>query len=117
MSVEAATSGPAAEAAPKPYSVALIGDFLRLLDVALVLLLGLAIYLLYVYPEEPHTGSQYLVTVLVATIMSGMIFHWLGVYWDGFLFTRGLRIDRMLVALVVAFALLLSVAFALQISA
>jgi len=116
MSVNAATSERAAETAPKPYSAALIGDLLRLLDVALILLLGLAIYLLYVYPEEPQTGSQYLVTVLVATIMSGMILHWLGVYWDGFLFTRGLRIDRMLVALVVAFALLLSVAFALKIS-
>ena len=116
MSVKAATSERVEETASKPHSAALIGDLLRLLDVALILLLGLSIYLLYVYPEGPHTVSRYLVTVFVATIISGTTFHWLGVYWGGFLFTRGLRIDRMLVALVIAFALLLSMAFALKIS-
>ncbi len=116
MSVKAAAFEQAAETAPKPYSAALIGDLLRVLDAALILLPGLVIYILYVYPDEPHTGSQYLVTILAATILAGMIFHRLGVYWGGFLFTRGLRIDRMLMALVAAFALLLSVAFALKIS-
>ena len=65
MSVSAATPDQTGEIAPKPFSAALIGDFLQLLDMALFILLGLTIYFLYVYPEEPHTLGQYLVTVLV----------------------------------------------------
>jgi len=116
MSVSAATSERTAETAPRPFSAALIGDSLQLLDMVLFILLGLVIYFLYVYPEEPHTHSQYLVTVLGATIMSYTVFHWLGVYLRGFIFTKGLRIKRMLAALAIVLALIVSIAFALKIS-
>ena len=116
MSVSATTSERTAETASKPFSAALIGDFLQLVDMALFILLGLTIYFLYVYPEEPHTLGQYLVTVLVAAIMSYTIFHWLGVYWRGFIFTKGLRVNRMLAALGIVFAVILGIAFTIKIS-
>ena len=116
MSAEALASDSIAESAPKPYSAALVGDMLRLFDAASILVVGLAIYFVYVYPGEPHTVSRYLVTILVATIMAGSSFHWLGAYTGDFLFARGLRSGRMLSALAVTFALLLSIAFAMKVS-
>ena len=116
MSAEALASDSIAESAPKPYSAALVGDMLRLFDAASILVVGLAIYFVYVYPSEPHTASRYFVTLLVATIMAGSSFHWLGAYTGDFLFARGLRCGRMLSALAVTFALLLSIAFAMKVS-
>ena len=116
MSTKIATSEHVAEKAPKPYSPALARDLLQILDMALILSLGLVIYLFYVYPVEPHTLSQYLVTLLIATIMAGLFFHWVGVYSGDVIFTRGLRVQRMLSALVGSFALFLAIAFALKMS-
>ncbi len=100
----------------KPYSAPLVGDLLRIFDMALTLLLGLAIYLIYIFPVEPHSISRYLVTLLIATVMMGIIFHWLGVYSGDFIFTKSLRVRRMLSALIATFAFLLAIAFALKIS-
>ena len=102
--------------APKPYSAALVGDMLRLFDATSILIVGLAIYFVYLYPDEPHTVSRYLVTLLLATIVAGSNFQWLGVYNGDFLFTRGLRVGRMLSTLAITFALLLSIAFAMKVS-
>jgi polysaccharide biosynthesis protein PslA len=116
MSTKIATSEHLVEKAPKPYSPALARDLLQILDMVLILSLGLVIYLFYVYPEEPQTLSQYLVTLLIATIMAGLFFHWVGVYGGDVIFTRGLRVQRMLSALVGSFALFLAIAFALKMS-
>jgi polysaccharide biosynthesis protein PslA len=116
MSVKLATSDHDAKTSARPYSIALLGDLLRILDVSLILVLGLVIYFIYVYPEFPDTASQYLVTVPVATIMMGLIFHWSGVYGGDVIFTYGLRVRLMLGSLALSFALLLLIAFALKIS-
>jgi lipopolysaccharide/colanic/teichoic acid biosynthesis glycosyltransferase len=116
MSVETATSEGVAVVASKPYSVALINDLLQIFDVALIFLLGLTVHFFYVYPQMPHTSSQYLVTLLIATIIAGLIFNWLGLYSSDVVFTKGLRAGRMLSALAVSFALFLAIAFALKVS-
>ena len=116
MSVKAAASEHVAEPASKPFSAVLVCDLLQLFDMALILLLGLAVYFFYVYPLYPETAGQYFVTLLIATIMAGLIFHWLGVYNGDVIFTKGLRVQRMLLALVGCFALFLAIAFALKMS-
>ncbi|NIR28574.1 MAG: hypothetical protein GWN84_04470, partial [Gammaproteobacteria bacterium] len=117
MKAEADRSAQAGEGrSVKPYSAALVGDLLRAFDVAVVLLLGLAIYLVYVYPGEPHTSDRYFVTLVLMTATVGLMFQWLGVYSDDFVFRKGLRTSRMLSAWAVTFALFLAVAFALKIS-
>lgn len=116
MSVETATSEGVAVVASKPYSVALINDLLQIFDVALIFLLGLTVHFFYVYPQMPHTSSQYLVTLIIATIIAGLIFNWLGLYSSDVVFTKGLRAGRMLSALAVSFALFLAIAFALKVS-
>jgi Undecaprenyl-phosphate glucose phosphotransferase len=116
MSTETVASEHVADTASKPYSAALVCDLLQIFDVALILLIGLSVYFFYVYPEMPYTGSQYLVTLLIATIIAGLILHWLGVYSGDVVFTKGLRAGRMLSALALSFALFLAIAFALKIS-
>jgi len=116
MSTNIVTSKRIVQKAAKPYSPALARDILQILDTALILSSGLTMYLLYVYPQVPYTLSQYLVTLLIATVMAGLLFHWMGVYTGDVIFTRGLLFQRMLLALAGSFALLLAIAFALKIT-
>jgi len=116
MSIIIVTSKRLVEKAAKPYSPALARDILQMLDTILIMSSGLTIYLLYVYPQVPNTLSQYLVTLLIATIMAGLLFHWMGVYSGDVIFTKGLQFQRVLLALVGSFALFLAIAFALKIT-
>ena len=94
----------------------MIGDLLRLLDMMAVGALGLLVYALYVYPIDGHLRVEYLVSILIAVFLAGLVFHWSGVYSSGFLLTRMLRAERVIAACAVTFAILLALAFALKIS-
>jgi Undecaprenyl-phosphate glucose phosphotransferase len=93
-----------------------VGDLLRLLDLAVILSLGFVIYLLYIFPDQGYINTQYLITLLVAGLLSSLLFHGFGAYSGDYVFARRLRIDRALIAWAVTFALLLAIAFALKIS-
>ncbi len=111
--------GTAAKERSKLPSPALVGDLLRLFDVAVILIAGLAIYYLYVYqiyPQDRVFKSQYFVSLVISGALGGVLFQWFGVYAGDYIFARGLRIDRMLTAWAVTFGLLLAVAFALKIT-
>ncbi|MCH9050842.1 MAG: undecaprenyl-phosphate glucose phosphotransferase [Proteobacteria bacterium] len=111
------TGGAAAKGRAKLLSPAVVGDLLRLFDVAVILIVGIGIYFLYVnriYPDAPI--SRYLVTLVISAALGGVLFQWFGVYAGDYIFTRRLRIDRMISAWAVTFALLLTIAFALKIT-
>ena len=101
---------------PRPLSPTIVGDLLRGFDALVVLGAGLGVYYAYVYPMEPQTASRYWVTAIAAAALAGGMFQAFGTYSGDFLFSRRLRLDRMLLALAITFACLLSVAFALKIS-
>ncbi len=106
------TGGAAAKGRAKLLSPALVGDLLRLFDVAVILIVGIGIYFLYVnqiYPEM--STSRYLASLVISGALAGLLFQWFGVYAGDYIFARRLRIDRMLSAWAVTFALLLTVAF------
>ena len=111
------TGGAAAKGRAKRLSPALVGDLLRLFDLAVILIVGIGIYFLYVnqiYPDTPI--SRYFVTLVISGALGGILFQWFGVYAGDYIFARRLRIDQMLTAWAVTFALLLTAAFALKIT-
>ena len=111
------TGGAAAKGRAKLLSPALVGDLLRLFDVAVILAIGIGIYFLYVQRTSPDTPiSRYFVTLVISGALGGILFQWFGVYAGDYIFARRLRIDRMLTAWAVTFALLLTAAFALKIT-
>ncbi|MCH8196878.1 MAG: undecaprenyl-phosphate glucose phosphotransferase [Proteobacteria bacterium] len=111
------TGGTAAKGRAKLLSPALVGDLLRLFDVAVILVIGIGIYFLYVQRTSPDTPiSRYFVSLVISGALGGVLFQWFGVYAGDYVFARRLRIDRMMSAWAVTFALLLTVAFALKIT-
>ena len=111
------TGGATAKGRAKLLSPALVGDLLRLFDVAVILIVGIGIYFLYVNQTDPYTPiGRYLVILVISAALAGILFQWFGVYAGDYIFARRLRIDRMLSAWAVTFALLLTVAFALKIT-
>ena len=111
------TGGAAAKGRAKRLSPALVGDLLRLFDLAVILIVGIGVYFLYVNQTSPDTPiSRYLIILVISGALAGVLFQGFGVYAGDYIFARRLRIDRMLSAWAVTFALLLTVAFALKIS-
>ncbi len=105
----------AANSHAKPVSAAVVGGCLRILDILPVGLVGLSVYFVYVYSGR-GVSSQYLAALLMGIITSGILFQWLGAYDGDFLFSKWLRLDRILLGWgITAFVLLFS-AFALKIS-
>lgn len=102
--------------ASRPISPRVLGDGLRLLDIALILGLGLGIYLAYVHPNEPDTLGRYLVALLAGCLLASILFNDLGVYGGDVVVARTLRARRMALTWAATFAVLLAVAFALKIS-
>ena len=100
----------------KPLSPTLIGDLLRLFDVAVVLVMGVVIYVLYLNAAHFDVTAQYLVSILVAGLIASLLFDRFGVYAGDHALSKRHRIDRMLSAWAVTFAVLLAAAFALKIS-
>jgi Undecaprenyl-phosphate glucose phosphotransferase len=117
MSVRAARSdGLLAGGRDRPLSPRILGDLMRVADVAVIVALGLGVYGLYLYPAEPHTLPRYLGTILAAALVAGILFNEFGVYAGDFVFTRALRAERMISAWAVTFAILLAIAFSFKIS-
>jgi Undecaprenyl-phosphate glucose phosphotransferase len=106
----------ATDSAHKPYSVGYIADILRALDLGVFLAVGIVVFFVYIYPYEPEAMIQYMVSIALAGLITGVLFHWFGIYSGSLVFSRRLRMGQMLAALMIAFALLLSIAFALKIS-
>ena len=107
---------PHRSAPSKPLSPPVIGDLLRLLDLAVIGAVGLAVYFGYVYSDPPGLSAQYLVTIAIGVLAAGLLFQWLGVYARDFVLAKGMRSHWMLVAFAVTFAVLLTAAFALKVS-
>jgi len=100
----------------RPLSPRLVGDLLRLADICVILVLGLGIYFAYVHPGEPAALMRYLASLLAAALLASILFNDFGVYAGDFIFTRGLRTQRVLSAWGATFAILLAVAFTLKVS-
>lgn len=117
MSARAARSdGLLAGGRDRPLSPRILGDLMRVADVAVIVALGLGVYGLYLYPAEPQSLPRYLGTVLAAALVAGVLFNEFGTYAGDFVFTRALRAERMISAWAVTFAILLAIAFSLKIS-
>ena len=107
---------PYSNAPSRPLSPTVIGDALRLLDLAVIGAVGLAVYFGYVYSDPPGLSAQYLATIAIGVVTAGLLFQWLGVYAGDFVLANGIRGHWMIAAFAVTFAVLLTAAFALKIS-
>lgn len=94
----------------------LIGDLLRLADLCVITIVGVSVYLFYVYPGQGEISIRYFASILGGVVISASLFQWFGVYAEDYIFSRRLRIIRALSAWAHTFALLLAIAFALKIS-
>ena len=101
----------------EPVSPEVIGGILRLSDLFVVGVVGIGVYFAYVYSSRSGIiSSEYLASILVGIIVSGMLFQWLGVYAGDFVFAKWLRVDRAILAWGVTIFVLLFLAFALKIT-
>ena len=99
----------------KPVSAAVVGGCLRVLDILPVGLVGLSVYFIYIYSGR-GVSTQYLAALLMGVITSGILFQWLGAYDGDFLFSKWLRLNRILLGWGITGFVLLFAAFALKIS-
>ena len=106
----------AAVSQARPVSPEIVGGCLRVFDLAVVGLVGVAIYLAYPSADQPAFSSPYLASHLIGILISGILFQWFGVYAGDYVFSKTLRMDRMLLAWGVTASVLLALAFALKIS-
>ena len=106
----------AAESRAKPVSPTIVSGCLRILDLSIVGAVGTIAYFSYVYSSQREVDSLYFASILIGILTSGVLFQWLGAYSSDFIFSKRLRIDRMLLAWVTTIFLFLFLAFALKIS-
>ncbi len=106
----------AARSYTKPVSPTIVGGCLRILDLLVVGVVGISVYLAYVYSSHGGVSSQYPAALLIGILTSGILFQWFGVYAREIVFSKRLRMDRMLLAWGVTVSVLLALAFALKIS-
>jgi len=95
---------------------ALLRDLIRVVDLALVGLLGVTIYFVRVHPDEPQRLGEYLAAFALALLLMGVLGQGIGLYQPNVIFERRLRLGRALAAWALVFAAMLTVAFALKIS-
>ena len=100
----------------KPVSPAIVGGSIRIFDLLGVGIVGVGVYLFYVYFRHADLTWQYLPPILAGVLISGIIFQILGVYSGDFVFSKRLRIERVILAWAVSFAIILTIAFALKIT-
>jgi Undecaprenyl-phosphate glucose phosphotransferase len=89
-------------------------SLIRIVDTCLIAVLGYGIYLAY-HPWA-SINTRYLATVIVTALMTRMVFGWLGAYDEDRLYRGGLGSRPVFMGLLIAFASLLGIAFALKIS-
>jgi Undecaprenyl-phosphate glucose phosphotransferase len=101
----------------RPFSPALVVSFLRVFDLFVMGTLGIGIYVVYVYPADGYVNLQYyLVSIGLASLLTGLVASWVDAYGGDLLTARYLRADRIVVALAITFALLSVIAFALKVT-
>jgi Undecaprenyl-phosphate glucose phosphotransferase len=93
-----------------------VGALLRFGDLFAVFMPGLAVYFLYVFPQQGEFNSQYLSAALAGCLVSAAQLQWFGAYRGDYLFSRRLRVGRVLAAWGCSFGVLLGLAFALKVS-
>jgi len=98
------------------WTPALLRDLIRVVDLTSVVLLGVIIFLIRVYPAEPNRLGEYLAAFVFAVLLLGVAGQGFGLYRPGVIFERRLRLGRALAAWALVFAAMLVVAFALKIS-
>ncbi len=94
----------------------LLRDLLRGFDLAIVAVLGAAIYFIRIHPVEPHRFGEYAAALAATLILLGLTGQALGLYRPEIVFQRRLRLGRSLAAWALTFVFLLAAAFALKIS-
>ena len=100
----------------KPVSPAIVGGCLRIFDLFVVGIVGVGVYLLYIYFRQVGPDWQYFPSILAGILIASVLFQLLGVYSGDYVFSKRLRIDRLLLAWAVSFAIILTIAFALKIT-
>ncbi len=104
-------------AQPRQISPAFVHHFVQVLDPALIGILGLVSYFIYLQTRhDTPFESPYIVTILMGVVISTVLFHWFDVYARECMFSRRLSIQRLLLGWAVTVAVLLFVAFAMKTS-
>jgi polysaccharide biosynthesis protein PslA len=100
----------------KPLSPLLICSAVRVFDCLVVCVTGLVAYFLMVGAEAPGLASQYIGSTLLGAVGAGVISKQFNAYSSDYLLSRWLRVKRILAGWGCTVALLLAIAFALNIS-
>lgn len=100
----------------KPISPEIVAVGLRIFDPLVIGIGGSIVYFLNIFIRQAGANWQYFPSVLVGVLLSVIIFHMFGVYSGDFIFSKRLRLDRVLLAWVVTFAVMLTIAFAFKIT-
>jgi polysaccharide biosynthesis protein PslA len=100
----------------KPLSVPLIRAAVRVSDLSIIGLTGLAIYMGATLMNDHAPDSRYLSAIGVTVFFAAAVFQWAGVYSGDYVFSRRRRIDRVLMAWSMSAVLMIVAAFSLGVS-
>ena len=100
----------------KPLSPILIGVMIRMADLFVVAIGGTLAYAIWTPYLLPLPSSQYFGAIVTGVVASGALFQWCGAYAGDYLFSKRLRLDRVLTGWIATCCLLLVIAFAFKIT-
>lgn len=112
-------TAPRAEAGSKPgnrQSSRVTADIVRIIDLIFIAGVGFGVYWFFLVSEQVALGSRYLSSIVIAVFVSGLLFHWLGVYGGNFVLRGTRRLGRALFSWACVFGLLVALAHALKIA-
>jgi Undecaprenyl-phosphate glucose phosphotransferase len=94
----------------------LVSEFLRVYDIAAVVTAGVLGYVTYVLPGPADLNNRYPGSIVLGSLVAAVMCHVFGAYKAESVFSRSLGVQRAISGWLVAFAVILTVAFGLKVS-
>jgi Undecaprenyl-phosphate glucose phosphotransferase len=94
----------------------LVSEFLRVYDIAAISAAGALGYVTYVLPGPADLDNRYPGSIILGSVVAAIMCHVFGAYRAESVFSRSLGAQRAVSAWLIAFAIILTVAFGLKVS-
>ncbi len=100
----------------KSIPLMLVSEFLRIYDIAAIGAAGTLGYIIYVFPGSMDFDNRYPGSIILGSVVAAIMCHVFGAYRAESVFSRSLGAQRAVSAWLIAFAIILTVAFGLKVS-
>lgn len=92
-----------------------VKGMVRFFDTAIVILCGIAVHMIYVYPNS-GTSAEYMALMLITPALGPLVFSWFRCYKDSRIYTVRPHFARVVMAWATLACILVVIAFSLKIS-